>query len=393
MKKLFKSKKIWIYLTVALIIILFFAFRNKNSGILVTKYTVSRQDVVKTVTASGKTSADKNLEVKSLVSAQIAKVNFDSGDSVKAGDVVIVFDKGSLKASASSLWNSYLSAKATMQSYEESLNAAQIDVGEKRFRRDNLKRTNKNDSGYSATDDFNTAQSSLDDAISTLKTLTDKKPAIYQAVESTYSSYMVAQKNLGNGEVKAPATGLLALEDLNTGSSVTQGQSLFKISNSSFMQFIAEIDETDIQYIKLDQKVGISLDAYPNSKFDAKVLRMDVKTRKNDSGGSIVEVAMAISLGDVRPIIGTSGTADINVDKRVGEIAIPLDSVLLDDDKKYYVYKIWEDTVKKQLVNVSFEGDEFYVITEGLSDGDVIATGDNFSKLVDGSKISVTKNK
>lgn len=393
MKKLFKSKKIWLILVIIFVVVLIILFKNKNGGISVTKYEVSRQDVVKTVTASGKTSADKNLEVKSQVAAQIAKINFNSGDSVNAGDVVIVFDKNSLTASANTLWNSFLTAKATMQSYENSVNAAQKDVDEKRYRRDNLKRNNKNDSGYTATDDFNTAQSSLDDALSALKTLADKKTAIYQAVESTYSNYMVAQKNLVNGEVKSPASGLLALEDITTGSNITLGQTLFRISNSNFMQFIAEIDETDIQYLKLDQNASVSLDAYPNTTFDAKVLRMDVKTRKNDSGGSIVEVAMDLSLGDVRPIIGTSGTADIYVDKRDNDLAVPLDSVLLDDDKKYYVFKIFGDRVKKLPVTVSFEGDEFYVISAGLLEGDLIATGDNFSKLIDGSKISVIKNK
>lgn len=393
MKKYFKSKKIWLTLAIILVVVLIIFFKNKNGGISVTKYVVSRQDVIKTVTASGKTSADKNLEVKSQVAAQIAKINFNSGDSVNAGDVVIVFDKNSLTASANSLWNSYLTAKATMQPYENSVNAAQKDVDEKRYRRDYLKRTNKNDSGYTASDDFNTAQSSLDDAISALKTLADKKTAIYQAVESAYSSYIVAQKNLTNGEVKAPASGLLALEDITTGSNITLGQTLFRISNSNFMQFIAEIDETDIQYLKLDQKASVTLDAYPNTTFEAKVLRMDVKTRKNDSGGSIVEVAMDLSLGDVRPIIGTSGSADIYVDKRTNELVVPLDSVLLDDDKKYYVFKILGDKVQKLPVMVSFEGDEFYAISEGLLEGDVIATGDNFSKLIDGSKISVTKNK
>jgi hypothetical protein len=71
-------------------------------------------------------------------------------------------------------------------------------------------------------------------------------------------------------------------------------------------------------------------------------------------------------------------------------MAVPIDSVVSEDDGDY-VFVVIDGKVEKRKVSVSLEGDDYYIIESGLSESDVVVTGDSVSKLQNGNKVSLNQ--
>jgi RND family efflux transporter MFP subunit len=369
--------------------------KNGNKTVAVNTYTVTKTEVIKNITASGKTEAKRALVVNSPVTAKVAALPFESGDLVKKGDVIVKFDYNSLKASADSAYSAYLTAKASADTIDNQISAAKKAADDYKFKRDKAWREYMGDDGDSTKQAYKTAESNYRSAESTLISLQNKKSSIEESSNAASEAYNVTRDNLNNVYVRAPEDGLLALEGINTNDSILGGQKLFTVSNSNGLRFNAEVDETDIENIKIGEPVVITLDAFPNDSFKGTVERMDAKTRVTSNGSTIVDVDINFSLQEKRPIVGMSGSAEIEVGKESAQIAVPFDAILFGDSGKDYIFTVNKDTmtVNKVEVVLGFEGNDYYVIKSGINEGDIVVTGNEITGLADGSKITFTKTK
>ena len=387
-----KKKKWLILIGILAFIGIAVFFKKSNHAVLVDTYTVSSKEVVKAVTASGKTTPKKEYVARSGAATKINKIFFESGIKVTEGEVILKLDEAGLKASADTNWKSYLDAKAAQNSLDSQIAAAKTDVNEKKFARDSAWRTYMSDSGEDAKQAYKTAESNYQDSVSALALLEDKQTAVSQGVVSTYSTYAASFDTLKSGVVKSPATGLLVLEDIAEGQSVTVGQKLFSITNFAGTEFTAEVDETDIQYIQIGQSVNITLEGY-SDPFKGEITRIDGKTTVTSGGSTVVPTAVKFITGPmVNPILSMSGTATIEVGKEANSPAIPYDAVLYDSDDKTFVFVINGNEVEKREIQLGFEGTDYVVVKSGVGEGEKIVVGDAVSKLANGTKVSVTKN-
>lgn len=388
-----KHKIRTILILIVLVIVVFILFRKSNHVIYTEAYSVTRNEVIKTITASGKTDIYEDLVVRAPVSAKVAEVPFKSGTPVIAGDIIIKLDKKSLRAAANSSWSDYLSAKATMDSLDQQILAAKADVSRTKHVRDQAWRDYNGNKNYEHKGAFTTTEAAFQASEASLKVLEDKRAAINQASIAAYNAYEIAKDDLNQGDIVAPISGLLALEDVYKDSLLTVGQKLFTVTSKETTDFVAEVDESDINSLKVGQKAIVTLDGYPFKTFDGKVVRIDAKTEETDDGGVIINTTIMFNLGDITPIVGLSGSADIEVYKDSTQLSVPIESVNFDDKDNTYVFVIKDETVEKRIITVDTEGDTYYTVKEGLLEGEQIATGENAAKLYENAKISINKDK
>jgi multidrug efflux pump subunit AcrA (membrane-fusion protein) len=111
-----KSKKkkivapICIVLVIAIIVGSVFAIKAKNSATEVSLTTISTDNIVETVSATGDVSAGASREYKAGTVATCKEVFVKVGDEVKSGDVLATFDTEALDSQITSLQNSYNNA-------------------------------------------------------------------------------------------------------------------------------------------------------------------------------------------------------------------------------------------------------------------------------------------
>ena len=79
----------------------------------------------------------------------------------------------------------------------------------------------------------------------------------------------VAKLNLSYSVITAPEDGLVSKVNVQTGQYVQAGQSLFRIVHSETVWVIANFKETQLNKMKIGQKVVIKADAYPGHEFQA----------------------------------------------------------------------------------------------------------------------------
>jgi len=80
-----------------------------------------------------------------------------------------------------------------------------------------------------------------------------------------------ADLNLSYTIVTAPIDGQLSSVDIETGQFVQPGQSLFYLVNTQEKWVVANFKETQLEKMKLGQKVGIEVDAYPDIIFEGEI--------------------------------------------------------------------------------------------------------------------------
>ncbi len=385
-------KKKWtlILIPIALVVVLLVVKRNGHTS--VETYTVTGGEVVNSITASGITAAKSDLVVRAPATSLIDKVNFKSGEQVSAGDIVIELNASELAVSVEDAWATYLTAKAAYDSIDDQIKAAEQSVEDKKFIRDVAREDYEDDDDDTNKQAYKTAQANYESAQSTLQVLKDKKAAILQTQDAAYASYLETKDTLDKGYIVAPASGYIALEDIYTGSYVTKGTKLFEVTNVSGLEFQAEIDESDIGAVREGLPVEVTLDGYTSDPISGFISRVDAKTTVTDDGSTVIHAIVPLDLRDLKPIVGMNGTASIEAQAQKGEAIVPLDAITYDEFNKMYVFIVSGDKVSRSEIIISFEGDDYVVVTSGVSAGDEIVVGDKVLELTDGAKISVIKD-
>jgi|GEM_PF-5504755 membrane fusion protein (multidrug efflux system) len=386
--KLKMRKLLPVLIVLAVIVGAVVYFGSKNGAAKVTVQKAGLRAIAKTISASGETGVLDGFTARAPVGGSVKDVKFTSGATVAKGDVVLELDKASLKASLDTAYSAYLSAKSDADSYDQKLVAAKATESIRKRERDEVWRTYMSDNGETNKQAYKNAEALYQTAVSAVTTLQQDKQATQNAVYSGYSTYTSTLATYTNATVKSPADGQVALADIYAGSYVTAGQKLFTVVAPATIVFKAEIDEADISHLQSGMHATVSLDSYPGENFAGTVTSVDAKVVTLASGSAVVLADIAVSDAKILPVIGLSGSADIEFDKSANMVAISPDA-LFDDAGKTYVYGVVADTLVKKEVEVGFEGDEYVGIVAGVTEGDVIVTNVADVTLKEGQRVSV----
>lgn len=180
-----------------------------------------------------------------------------------------------------------------------------------------------------------------------------------------------------NPVVVAPCDGVVSEISLKEGETVgkvanADADSLaFTLGIHGAGKLTVNIDELDILSVVLDQEAKVKLDAMPNEALTAKVARIGIVGKKENSISTFpVELTLP---DDARLMAGMNGTATILVERAENVLLIPLDAIEEDADGEY-VYVLSPSGEKVRTVITTGRSDsEQAEVTAGLSEGDVLS--------------------
>jgi len=150
-----------------------------------------------------------------------------------------------------------------------------------------------------------------------------------------------------------------------------------KLPDLSKMVSKTFINEVDINTVKVDQKVEIGLDAFPEKKFTGSVIEVaNVGEQKPNSDAKVFQLLIEIHESDttLRPGMTTSNT--IISDEIKDVLFVPVEALHSQGDSISYVYK--KDglgTIKQEVFLGESNSDEV-IITKGLDENDVVYLSD-----------------
>lgn len=252
-------KKLLIPGIIVLVILLVFFFwpRNSGSSMVLSTSPIKKTDLTTTVTATGTVEPITLVEVGTQVSGVISKIYVDYNSEVKAGQVLAELDKQLLQSELET-------AQANLQSRQVELNQQQLNYN--RYKELWAKQA-------VSKADWETAETSYQTAKLT--------------VTSSQAAVLKARTNLGYATIYSTIDGVVISRAVEEGQTVAASFStptLFTIANDlTKMRVIANVDEADIGQVENGQRVEFTVDAYPNDKFNGKVVqvRLEATTTSN----------------------------------------------------------------------------------------------------------------
>ena len=181
-------------------------------------------------------------------------------------------------------------------------------------------------------------------------------------------------------KVEAGENGIVIQKFVNPGDYVTQGQSLFEIADLSKVWVVFDAYESDLAWIKLGDRIDFNVEALPGKTFSGKVSFID-PVLDNISRVARVRIEVSNAEGLLKPNMFVTGFAQSSVSGSKNELMIPRSSVLWTGKRSIVYEKLQgnEPAFKMREIVLGPTVGDFYVVAEGLEEGQEIVTHGTFS--------------
>lgn len=252
-----------------------------------------------------------------------------------------------------------------------------------------------------------TAQEELIQAIKTVGELKQSEIPVMRetafktvdAVKEKLRLWGLTEKQIGEIEergkvtdhvkVYAPMSGVVIHKDGLEGMYVKTGTKIYTIADLSQMWVMLDAYESDLVWIRVGQKVEFDAEAYPGETFNGKVVFIDpflnpktrtVKVRVNvpNPGGKLKPEMFVSAL--VHVTLADDDNMAVNATKNEVPLVIPATAPLF-TGKRAVVYVQVPDkkgTFEGREVVLGPRAGDFYVVREGLNEGERVVVNGNF---------------
>ena len=202
------------------------------------------------------------------------------------------------------------------------------------------------------------------------------KKSIGQAetqLEISRINYDITKLDIDDYEIYAPFDGIVLNANFSIGETASPGVAAITVISNEFI-IKADINETDITKLKIDQEVEITLDAYPEMNFKGTISEIS-PISKNIA--EIITFEITIKPDDAMKEYlkyGLSANLTIIISKIENVLYAPIQAVYEENGKNYVDVLTEEgDIIKVEVVTGKYNYD-YIEIKSGLSEGDIIVT-------------------
>ncbi|RZT91306.1 Cu(I)/Ag(I) efflux system membrane fusion protein [Ancylomarina subtilis] len=230
------------------------------------------------------------------------------------------------------------------------------------------------------------AQKELLEAIS----FKESRPGLYTAAKGKLKLWDLTDTQIAAIEEKgepqvyfnilSPITGTVSMRHVALGDYVKEGKALFKVVDLSKVWVMFDAYESDLPWIKLGDKVNFNLKSLPGKSYTAKVTYIDPfingKTRV-----AKVRLEAKNKNGVLKPEMFVQGVLESKIAGNSSEIMVPKSAVLWTGKRSVVYVKIQDRESPSFLYREVVLGPEagaYYVISEGLEEGEEIVTNGVF---------------
>ncbi len=360
--------------------------RSSGRGIEVRMAEIGRRDLVASVTASGNIRARRSVDISSDVSARVAELLVREGDDVSAGQVLLRLDRTQLEA-----------ARARAQA---SVSQSRAQAAQQRANLTRQSREYDRIRGLWVRDTLLVSRQQVEDAETNLEVARANMDSAEYGVQVAEASLEEAEDRLGKTVFRAPMDGKVTRLNVDVGETVVvgtmnnPGSLVLTISDLSIVEVVVQMDETDVPRVSLGDSARISIDAFPDRVFSARVteignsaIRPPSQTASSGQQAAIdFEVVLTLDRSETNLRPDLSATADIVIDQRDDAVAVPIIALTVREDTTAVdakgkaaeiegVFVVLDGVATFRAVVVGIAGDEYFEVIEGLEPGETVVSG------------------
>jgi len=356
--------------------------------------TVKPQDLVASVTASGRIEPKTKVDISADITGRVTQIAVKEGDWVRKGQFLLQIDPTMYEAAVSRA-EALLSASTASQVQAK----ANYDQAERTVRR--AKELSTSSPNLISTEAVEQAQTGFEVAKANLNaanaqmaqnraTLDESRDQLSKTRLISPLDGRVTRLNVEVGEVAVPGT------------FSKETALLMTVADLSVILAKVQVDETDVVRLAMGDSVRVTIDAFPDTAFVGKVTKISnsaqltsTSTASGSSDKAVdfdVEITLANPPQDIRPDL--SATAKIVTDTRTQVLSVPIIALTVRQHEAVPNESVPGDTAaagkKKDTegvflvhggvatfvpVTVGIAGEEYFEVLSGVQKGDTIVSG------------------
>jgi len=404
---LFAKKSRLILAVLIILAIGVFVWTKRDVALEVQYQTAAAENgsLITSIGASGTIISGNNTSVTTKVSGTVNNVYVTNGDTVTKGQKIaeITLDDYALERQTAA-WVAYLEASENLLSAKNNKALADISMWEARQNvldaQEALDDMNDNDTNPATNEVYTDGERQI-----ITKTL-DQSRLAFDVAEAKYNN---SNADISNASAKvaaalrdyqensativAPSSGTISDLSLaeglvvnansqtssTSGATIISSQTIGKISNpSGQLQAQVSLSEIDVINVKANQKVTLTLDAYPDKTFTGIVLSVDTSGSSNQ-GVTSYPATILLDKTSVEIYPNMAVTAQILLDVKADVLLVSSSAVKSDINGTYVEVMVnlpaqAGDKPERREVEVGESNDSQTEIISGLNIGDIVVT-------------------
>lgn len=327
-------KKRWVQFLLILVVLLggYFYWQSRQAAKNgLQTYAVSRQNLQKTVTASGKITAKNQVTLRFQTTGKLSWVGVKQGDRVEAWQAIAAINQTQL---------------------EKTLKQELLDYMNERW-------------------DFETTQRDTYKDLALTDVIARAKDKSQFDLDRSVLDVEIADIAKKYATLSTPIAGIVTkATDEFPGVNVSLTATSYEITDPESLRFTAEVEETDIGLISEGLPATITLDAFPDQPLTSQIGTIEFTATETTSGNTAYNVYFPLSI-DALYRLDMNGDVTIVVEEKPNILVIPIEAVKLVDDKPT-VTVLKADKQEPVTITTGLETDDYYEVTDGLTQGDVL---------------------
>jgi len=365
---------------------------------------VIQRNIQAIVTAPGEIDPKVKVNISAHIVGKIERIYFNEGDSVKKGQRLVDLEKTAYQAAY---------ARATAAVSNSRIEVARAKTAMATSEMAYKRALNLQKQGIQAQELFDQSRQANDNAVAAYN-------SAQQGVNQAQALLQQAQTDLDHTTILSPITGKAVQlnahegEVVITGTMNNPGSVIAVIADLSEILVEADVGETEITGIRVNEPAKIHVDAIPDKEYAGHVAEIGSSAALKQGTGAgmrYFKVKVQIDNTDDRLRPGMTAQVSIITTTSGSALSVPIQSVVervppalaksksgTDDEdenapKSKYVFLVKDGKAKMTEVKVGVSDSTHVAIVSGLSAKDQVVTGPfrTLKKLKDGDSVEVTK--
>lgn len=314
-----------------------------SSPVSVDVTQVSTARLIDDINAVGSIRSNEAVVIRPEVSGRIARLNFNDGQHVKKGQLLIAFD-------------------ATVNQAEVQQAKAELGIARANFER--------------------TVDLAKQKFIS--ERARDESQANVQVLEAKLA---LAEARLSKLEIRAPFSGIVGIRTVSVGDYVKDGTDLVNLEDISSVKVDFRIPERYVDQVRRGQGIEVLLDALPGQPFRARVDAVDPQV---DSSGRSALLRGRIENPEGRLKPGMFARVRLILAERDNAMVVP-EEAIVPQGNKVTVWKVVDGKAMRTEVKTGLRRAAKVEIVEGLQPGDTVVTAGQIRLSKDGTPVRIAQ--
>jgi len=352
---------------------------------------VTRDDLAKSVVATGKVEPITKVEVKSKASGIVKRLYVEYGDRVKKGQLLAQLDKEEIQAQVDQSRAALAAADANLKSAEADYERSKVDAegpDVPLLKRAYDRATGMANAGVVSTSALEDAQKNYELALNKQNVakaqMTVLKAKIAQSeaeVARDRANLKQLEEQLGYTDIESPIDGIVLSRDVEMGDAVSSilvlGSSatlVMTLGDTSEVYVKGKVDESDIGKVYLGQPARIKVESFKEKTFNGKVTKISPMGVEKDNVTTF-EVRVSINNPGGELKAEMTANAEIILEEHKNVLQIPEGAIIYDKDKMASVEipdLHAKDGKRKVAVNIGISNGAKTEVLSGLKENDQV---------------------